>query len=113
MDNLDIDRKLAEAMGYSKFEHDVIIRNGHDHAVLMIPDGDSWRYFRPTEEIHDAWEVFIYFKLDALYRSLNIWVAMRYGNDNLPMVNAESDESAAKAISLAAMQAIERSKSDD
>jgi hypothetical protein len=102
---------LAEAMGYEVYELGL-------PDVKVYKDGpEVWKRhcydWSPTTDIQDALEVFIYFKLDELYRSLNIWVAMRYENSTLPMVNAESDESAAKAISLAAIQDIERSKSDE
>jgi hypothetical protein len=68
MDYLDIDEQLAKTLGYTKFEHDIFIENGEEQAALMVPDAlHEWKYFRPTADIRDAWDVaeaFEFYKLE-------------------------------------------------
>ncbi|EST12230.1 BC1872 family protein [Sporolactobacillus laevolacticus] len=115
MNNLEIDRKLAEKLGYTDIE---VMYDNSPYPIIgaCSPKDGYWTEWNPTGNMKDAWEVFNFFKLDELYRSLNIWVAMRYENDAHPIVNAQSDESAEKAICLAALKVIENqegSKSDE
>lgn len=96
MTNHEIDRKIAEAMGYrlGKQSMDGTLR------VYKSETNKVPRYFRPTESMSDAWEVAEKFGLTDL-RSYagGRWIAW-FGSF------AEYDESAPLAICLAALKVI-------
>jgi hypothetical protein len=97
MTNLEIDRKLAEAMGYKE---------------LVENEGYLWE---PSIDMSDAWEVAEHFKILGINRTVD-WKWMASAIIDTPKVYQhikETNESAPLAICKAALKVIEGSKSDE
>jgi hypothetical protein len=109
MNNLEIDRKLAEAMGFKRIRFEPI---GNQITVF---DGTINHIFQPTLEMRDAWEVAEHFKILGINRTVD-WKWMASAIIDTPKVYQyikETNESAPLAICKAALKVIEGSKSDE
>lgn len=97
MTNLEIDRKLAEAMGYKM----TVDKDG----VQWLDSGDI---FYPSANMVDAWAVAEHFGFRYLRKNTLTGKYQAY----LQFANEKAD-TAPMAICLAALQLIEGSKSDE
>lgn len=115
MENIEIDRKLAEAMGYEVYEL------GYPDVVKVYKDPpETWKRpcedWYPTINMQDAWKVAEKFNLGCLDYHNNKWGATMLADGrfrDMPDYIVASAESAPMAISLAALKVIERSKEND
>lgn len=101
MTNLEIDRKLAEAMGYEIDTHTL-----GELRVFKNASNKVARYFRPTESMSDAWEVAERFCFDDISRNAveGTWTAV-FNTDSGLVVKTE--QTAPLAICKAALKVIE------
>jgi hypothetical protein len=101
MTNIEIDRKLAEAMGYE-------VMNDNPIVLVRYEKGCNWQAWQPHGYMKDAWEVAEHFGFRYLRKNtLNgkYYAYLRFAN--------EKADTAPMAICLAALQMIEGSKSDE
>jgi hypothetical protein len=117
MTNLEIDRKLAEAMGYE----DVGVRgtkvSGQYVYYRNIKENVLYK-FHPTEDVDDAWKVAEKFGLCEIRREEDprAWVAVfvdGFEENQLHESFSARDKSAPHAICKAALKVIEWGKSDE
>ncbi|WP_332238910.1 BC1872 family protein [Sporolactobacillus sp. KGMB 08714] len=116
MTNLEIDRKLAEAMGYK-----ILNENFRGHLMLIDPKShDAWGEFsygcewKPTESMSDAWKVAERFGLAELKNQRygnGRWKALMAIKHSYWFMQAEA-ETAPLAICKAALKVIEGSKNN-
>jgi hypothetical protein len=107
MNNLEIDRNLAEAMGLPT-------TNDNDHVVLIAVGFES-RIFSPSKDMRDAWEVAERFGLCEIRREENphAWVAVftdGFEENQLHQSFSSRDKSAPMAICKAALKVIENGR---
>jgi hypothetical protein len=109
MENIEIDRKLAEKMGYE------VVGN---NPTVAITDKYGHRTWNPSENMSDAWKVAERFGLCEIRREENphAWVAVftdGFEENQLHQSFSYRDKSAPMAICLAALKVIEGRNDDD
>jgi hypothetical protein len=109
MTNLEIDRKLAEAMGFTVLQGQKVMNQ-----IQIVDDSGEKRSFAPVISMEDAWEVaerfgFRSLRLSGITEKYNVFLE----NQQATYTAYAEDKSAPLAICKAALKVIEGSKSDE